>query len=385
MIASKYDVVVVGAGILGTFHAHALAKLGKKVAVFEKDSTPREATVRNFGQVVPSGFPNGRWHQYGRFSTELFKSIQAKKDIGIHSNGSLYIASDESEMQLLIELKAQFDATDYPSELLTKEQVRAHSSLLKGDYPVGGLFFKQEVSAESRRLIRSIHDFITETGNVSFFYETAVIETQETTAGVKVKLANGSAVECEKVFICNGRDFQFLYPDIFKQSPIEISKLQMLLSTPIATPLPGNILTGMTIRRYESFKECPSYGQLDPKNAHPELAEKGIHILFKQRPDGSIVIGDSHVYADNNTGFDAGFEEEEKINQLIINEAKEIINVPNLQIAATWSGFYAQMKGHGEIFEHTIGSNIHIVTGIGGKGMTASAGYAHEHVQKLLF
>ncbi|WP_430404724.1 TIGR03364 family FAD-dependent oxidoreductase [Fluviicola sp.] len=385
MIASKYDAVVVGAGILGTFHAHALAKLGKKVAVFEKDATPREATVRNFGQVVPSGFPNGRWHQYGRFSTELFKSIQTKKDIGIHANGSLYIASDESEMQLLIELKAQFDATDYPSELLTKEQVLAHSSLLKGEYPVGGLFFKQEVSAESRRLIRSIHDFIVETGNVTFFYETAVVETQETNSGVKVKLANGNTVECEKVFICNGRDFQFLYPDIFKQAPIEISKLQMLVSTPIATSLPGNILTGMTIRRYESFKECPSYGQLDPKNAHPELAEKGIHVLFKQRPDGSIVIGDSHVYADNATGFDAGFEEEEKINQLIINEAKEIINVPNLQIAATWSGFYAQMKGHGEIFEHTIGSSIHIVTGIGGKGMTASAGYANEHVQKLFF
>lgn len=383
MIASKYDAVVVGAGILGTFHAHALAKTGKKVAVFEKDITPREATVRNFGQVVPSGFPNGRWHQYGRFSTELFKSIQAKKDIGIHPNGSLYIASDESEMQLLIELQAQFQATDYPSELLSKEQVLAHSKLLKTDYPVGGLFFKQEVSAESRRLIRSIQDFIQETGSVEFFYETAVIETQETSSGVKVKLANGSTIECEKVFICNGRDFQFLYPEVFKQAPIEISKLQMMVSTPIATSLPGNILTGMTIRRYESFKACPSYHQLDPKNAHPELAEKGIHILFKQRPDGRIVIGDSHVYADSQNGFDAGFEEEELINKLIIQEAKEIIDAPNLEIAATWSGFYAQMKGHEEIFEHTIGSNIHIVTGIGGKGMTASAGYAHEHVQKL--
>lgn len=385
MIKSKYDVVVVGAGILGTFHAQALAQIGKKVAVFEKDATPREATVRNFGQVVPSGFPNGRWHQYGRFSTALYKSIQEKKDVGIHPNGSLYIASDESEMQLLVELQAQFQATDYPSELLTKEQVLAHSPLLKASYPVGGLFFKQEVSSESRRLIRSIQDFMQETNDVDFFYETAVIKTNTTSSGVEVKLANGKTVECEKVFICNGRDFQILYPEIFKNAPIEISKLQMMVSTPIHTPLPGNILTGMTIRRYESFKECPSYGLLDPKNSHPEMAEKGIHILFKQRPDGRIVIGDSHVYADKSTGFDAGFEEEELINQLIINGAKEIIDVPNLQIAATWSGFYSQMKDHGEIFEHTIDDNIHIVTGIGGKGMTASAGYAHERVQQLFF
>ncbi|HEY1054910.1 MAG TPA: TIGR03364 family FAD-dependent oxidoreductase, partial [Emticicia sp.] len=37
-----------------------------------------------------------------------------------------------------------------------------------------------------------------------------------------------------------------------------------------------------------------------------------------------------------------------------------------------------------EIFEHDISPNIHIRTGIGGKGMTTSAGYAESVIAGLL-
>lgn len=383
MDIKHYDAIVVGAGILGTFHAYALAKRNKRVLVLEKDPVAREATVRNFGQVVPSGFPVGRWNSFGRYSTELYKELQSKKDIGIHANGSLYIASDESEMQLLVELQETFSATDYHSNLMTKQEVLDYSPNFSSDYVVGGLYFPQEVSAESRRLISEIQQHMQEQLQVTFLFNQAVTEVYSNGDLTYAKTANQQSFSAEKIFICNGRDFQFLYPDIFRENEIEISKLQMLVSEPVDFDLKGNILTGMTIRRYESFKSLPSYAKLNPANAHPELAEKGIHVLFKQRPDRSIVIGDSHVYADLKTGFDAGFEEDERINQLIINEAKRILNYDQLKIRATWSGFYSQMKDHRDLLELDVEPNIHIITGIGGKGMTASAGYAEEHIRKL--
>lgn len=379
----NWDVAIVGAGALGTFHAFHLAQMGKKVVIFEKDPQPREATVRNFGQVVPSGFPIGRWHHYGRYSTALYKELQSKRDIGIHPNGSLYIASDPSEMRVLEELHAKFADVDYASQLLTKLQVLDHSDRIKEDYAVGGLYFPQEVSADPRRMIKTIQDYLVEHFDVTIRYNTTVIDIFKEKDGAKLVLAGNEKVWVERAFICNGRDFNILFPALFREANIEVSKLQMLLSEPVDFQLKGNILTGMTIRRYESFKTCESYKELDPENAHPELAEKGIHVLFKQRADGSVIIGDSHVYADASKGYDTGFDEDERINRLILNEARNILNWPDLKIRYAWSGFYGQMKGEEEIFEKVIDDCIHIVTAIGGKGMTASAGYAKEHVEKI--
>ena len=52
------------------------------------------------------------------------------------------------------------------------------------------------------------------------------------------------------------------------------------------------------------------------------------------------------------------------------------------KIARTWIGCYSQRKS-GEIYHYTIDDRIHIVTAIGGKGMTGSLGWAEEHINKL--
>jgi hypothetical protein len=44
---------------------------------------------------------------------------------------------------------------------------------------------------------------------------------------------------------------------------------------------------------------------------------------------------------------------------------------------------YAQCKTS-DIFRHTIDGRIHLLTGIGGKGMTGSAGFASENIQNYL-
>ena len=378
-----WDVVVIGGGALGTFHAYHLEKLGKKVLMLEKDLAPREATVRNFGQVVPSGFPIGRWHYYGRYSTQLYKELQAKVGIGIQSNGSLYIASDSSEMNVLEEIHQRFGDVDYSSTLFSKSDVLNYSDRFKSDYVVGGLYFPQEVSADPRQMIANVQRYLTESTSVEIRYRTTVIDITTNDKVATVVLAGGEKISANDVFLCNGRDFNVLFPSEFNAANIEVSKLQMMSTQPVDFNLKGNILTGLTIRRYESFKMCDSYKNLDPANSLPELTKEGIHILFKQSPDGSIIIGDSHSYADVSQGFDAGFDENVRINELIIEEANRILDLSGVKMRNYWSGFYAQMKGDEEIFEKTIDNRIHIVTGIGGKGMTASAGYAKENVERI--
>ena len=384
-IKNHFDLIIVGSGIIGTFHAYHALKAGKKVLVLEKDKQPQEATVRNFGQVVPSGLPVGEWNEYGRTSTNIYKEIQAESNINVRNNGSCYIASDASELLLLEEMQQRFADDDYPCNLLTTIQLQDKYPSVKGSYAKGGLFFPTEVSVEPETTIHLLHRYIQAKfpAQVQFQYMSAVINADVVSDAVQVTVAGGAVFTAENAIICNGRDVKILFPELFADAGLVVSKLNMMATFPqLGINLPGNILTGRSIRRYESFQACDAYANLS-KLPDSELEKWGIHILFKQRTDGSIIIGDSHEYAPAADQDDlSGHYNEMYINNLMIAASQEILHLPHWDISQYWCGFYAQ---HPQlpIFEQTVKDRIHITTGIGGKGMTTAAGYAAAHLRKL--
>jgi FAD dependent oxidoreductase TIGR03364 len=376
-----YDLLIVGAGVLGTFHAYHAAKAGQRVLLLEKDRYPVGATVRNFGQVVPSGLA-GRWFDYGRRSLDIYGEIQRKTDLTIRQNGTVYIASDEAEWTLANELHDRYARVGYASELLSKAQCLAKYPSLQPDYVKGAIFFPQEVSVEPDQMI---HRLIAHCQQLGVTYQPAstVIGVNETsTQGVRATLNNGQQVSAVRLLVCSGHEVRLLFPEVLAKANLVVSKLQMLKVAPVAgLDLPGNILTGLTIRRYEAFEECPSFASLVTPEPLAELKKWGIHILFKQALDGSIIVGDSHEYAPATEAEDLGFHTQEYINQLMLTEAQRIVQFP-LVVQQAWSGFYSQTKA--EIFEHNVTDSIRIITGIGGKGMTSSAGYAEESIRQWL-
>jgi hypothetical protein len=50
--ARHADVIVVGAGILGTFHAYFASKKGYRTLLLECNPFPNDASTRNFGMIV---------------------------------------------------------------------------------------------------------------------------------------------------------------------------------------------------------------------------------------------------------------------------------------------------------------------------------------------
>lgn len=376
----QFDLIIIGGGILGTAHAwHALEK-GLKVLILERDNYPLGATVRNFGQVVPSGLAD-KWFGYGLTGLALYKSIQAKGDISVRHNGSVYIASDEDEQLLVHELKAHYDHIGYQAQLLSGTEVQQRYPAIKPGYAREALFFPEEISVEPDKMIHRLHVYMKETYNkLQIIYYTPVSSIKETNGAVTVN----QQFQANKVIICCGHEGKLLYPDVFSNSGQVVSKLQMLRTIPMPElQLKGNILTGLTIRRYESFATyCPSFNKIKTPHHYEELKKWGIHILFKQATDNSIIIGDSHEYAPIHQSDDLGFHTNHYINELILEEASHIINIKGRQIAACWNGYYAQ-HNENNIFEHDLTPQIHIRTGIGGKGMTAGAGYAKESVDLL--
>ena len=381
---STYDLIVVGGGVLGTFHAYYAAQKGLRVLVVERDKQPSSATVRNFGQVVPSGM-NTKWQNYGRESLQVYKEIQAKFDISVRNNGSVYLASNEEELTLLEELYHINRGNGYASHLLTKTECLDRYAGIRASYVKGGLFFPEEVTVEPRTMIHRLQQYMTETIGVVFAYQTLVVHCEQANDQVEITTAKGEMLTASKVMICCGAEFKTLFPSVFEQSDMEVTKLQMMqtVAQPGSYQLKGSILTGLSIRRYEAFQECPSYQAIKAREDQNSLEKKwGVHILFKQATDGSIIIGDSHEYADAAHSDDLGFDIKQEINTFMLEEAQKIFELPTYEIRDTWFGTYAQGKNI-DIFNTVIGENIHIVTGIGGKGMTGSAGYAKENINTL--
>lgn len=385
LMAHSADLVIVGAGMLGTAHAYHALKLGYSVILMEKDNAPQEATVRNFGQIVPSGMPQGKWQRYGIQSLEFYQEINQEHDISIRNNGSFYLASNDQELQLIEELHQINQQAGYTSHLLSSKECFIRFPALKKGYCLGAIYFPKELSAEPRQTIHRILEYLQlKFPKLAYHPNTAVINCYSAKGKASVETATGQQFNAEKVIICSGREFRLLYPQLFQQSDLEVSRLQMMQTYPLPQiVLPGNILTGLTIRRYESFHECPSFKDLDNTVYDPAFFANGIHILFKQAMDGSIIIGDSHAYAPALTSDQVGFDLDQSINELMIKEAARIIDLPEWRIQTYWNGYYAQVK-NGDIFEYAVDDHIHIVTGIGGKGMTTSLGFAYDSILRLL-
>jgi glycine/D-amino acid oxidase-like deaminating enzyme len=104
--------------------------------------------------------------------------------------------------------------------------------------------------------------------------------------------------------------------------------------------------------------------------------------LFKQADDGSIILGDSHEYVPAGEQANFGFEVSSEINEMMLSEAKRITSLENWTVDSTWAGFYLQGT-QSEVFTKVVDDVIHIINGIGGKGMTTSPGFTAEYIQKL--
>lgn len=382
---SNFDLIVVGGGVLGTFHAYHALKHGLRVCLIEQNTHPIGATTRNFGQVVPSGM-NAHWQQYGIRSLQIYQEIQQLFDISVRQNGSVYLASDAEEELLLEELAAINRKNGYTSYLINWEDCLRNYPGLNPEYVRSGLFFPDEITVEPEIMIHRVHSYMKEKFNLPIYYGVPVLDCSICNGNsVTVTLAGGKYFEADRAIVCNGSDFKTLFPERFANSTMQLSKLQMMITQPQpkSFKLPGSILTGWSIRRYEAFAECPSYASIKSRESKESPQKKwGVHILFKQAADGSVIIGDSHQYAPASNIESLGYQLDMDIDDFMLSEATKIITLPSYKIQKRWYGVYSQTDS-GDIYNESIEDKIHIITGIGGKGMTGSPGYAEESILRI--
>jgi FAD dependent oxidoreductase TIGR03364 len=373
-----WDLLVIGAGILGTSHAYYAAKRGWRVLLLERSDWPGEASVRNFGTLM-AGSLAGEWRRRGMESIAFYRELAPLAGFDFFPSGSLYHVTTPIEAAVLEEFAQLSPGERCRCELLEPSRAAALNPLLLREQVRSALFFPDDARLEPRALFRRLIPWLTRELRVEYRPATVAVGVWANGGEACVRTADGIELHARHVVVCNGSDLRTLFPERFTAAGFERCKLLMLRT--VKQPqvrLPTTLASGLTLRRYPAFAICPSWSRLSQEAVAPGVLEAGIHLLTVQDPDGSFVIGDSHEYGsgDLNEVLDT------RLETLILSEARKLIQLPSWEIAERWHGIYS-MPRNAEVYRATIDGVIHIVTGIRGKGMTTGPAVARETIDGM--
>lgn len=373
----KKNAVVIGAGIVGLATARALGAMGFHVDLFERNYGAIGASIRNFGMVWPIGQPTGKMYQRALRSRAIWKSLSEAGVFWHDPIGSLHIATENDEKEVLEELAVLF-GKERNCKFVKGEEVSNYSPVAKTKGCKGGLFSPDEIIVNPREVLATLPSYLEETYGTVFHWGKCITHiTNQTVYTGKSKIK-----EADLIFICSGADFETLYPDLFSQLPLTKCKLQMMRTVPqphnhrIGPSLCG----GLSLIHYKSFQESPSLPKLVARLNHefPEYIQWGIHVMVSQNQIGELTIGDSHEYGPTHDPFDRSL-----INNLILNYLNKFTALKDYTIAETWNGVYSKStEGATELFVSPE-PGIYIINALGGAGMTLSFGLAEELVKSI--
>ncbi len=106
MTTQSADAAVIGAGIMGLATAYHLSRNGRRVVVFERNTRAVGASIRNFGLLWPIGQAPGRPYYRALRSREHWQQLAREAGFWQAANGSLHVAHQPDEMQVLAEFAA---------------------------------------------------------------------------------------------------------------------------------------------------------------------------------------------------------------------------------------------------------------------------------------
>jgi D-hydroxyproline dehydrogenase subunit beta len=376
MTAHKFDVAVVGAGIVGLAHAYLAARSGRTVAVFERNPAALGASIRNFGMIWPIGQPAGRLHQMALRSREIWLDVLQQAKLPYLPTGSLHVTYRPDEADVGLEFAQKAPSLGYECAWLSPKETLTRSQAVRSEGLLGGLWSPTELTVDPRQVIHALPQFLTERYGVRFQFNTAVrrVDASFLEAGDQRWVA-------EAIIVAGGDDFQTLFPECFRDAALTRCKLQMMRTVPQPSgwQLGPSLAFGLTFKHYPTFQICGSLQALKDRIASetPEFDKFGIHVMVSQNSQGELTLGDSHEY-----GLAVDIFDDPAIDRLILDYAHAYLRVPTLEIAERWHGVYAKHPDHPLLSVSPL-PGVRVVTVTTGIGMTMSFGIAEQTVSEM--
>jgi FAD dependent oxidoreductase TIGR03364 len=366
--ARSADLVVVGAGIVGLAHAIEAHARGLSVVIVERDARAVGASVRNFGHIGTT-VQGGEAAAYAAAARERWLGLAPKAGFELLETGTLVVARTQAELAVLEEFTAEHPDV---ARLLGPGQTRDLFPPATAEV-VGGAHLPQDLRIDPREAIPALAAWLESTG-VRFAWNTHVGSAEE---GV-VHTSRGDFHGARIVYAC-GHDLDRLFPDIAEPYGVQRCLLQMLeVAPPGDVRIGPAVLTGTGMLRYPALAAMPSVAAVraEIENQHPELLDRLVNLMLTQRPDGSVVLGDTHHSDRTHQPFD-----EEGLAELLLREGTRLLGA-KLTVRRRWRGMYANSPVTDFLITqpHPGARVVTVTTGI---GMTTALGIAPAVLDQL--
>jgi len=369
----RFDLAVVGAGIVGLATALAAARRGLRVVVVDRDAQANGASVRNFGFVTVTGQERGAMWNRARRSRAVWAEVAAAAGIRVEHSG-LWMAVRHPESLAVLEAFLTTEMAE-GCALLTPAEARRRCPQAVGASTTAVLESTVELRVESRDAIPRLAQWLADTHGVNFMRSTTVTEVR-----LPEVLTSRGSIRAERVAVCPGDDYNGLYAQHLAGHPLTRCKLQMLRLADPGFRLPGSLMSDLGLGRYRGYSDLPAAAALKTRLAsdQPRQLEHGVHLIVVQSADGSLVVGDSHHYAATPDPFS-----HEEVDALILEEFRAALGFEPPATLERWVGTYASAPDRPVLIDSPEpGVCIAIVT----CGAGASTGFAigEELVTALL-
>jgi len=329
--SERFDLAVVGAGIVGLATALAGARRGLRVVVIDRDAQTNGASVRNFGLVMVTGQERGSMWARARRSREVWREVADAAGIPIVHTG-LWMTARRPESVGVLEA---FMATEMAAgcRLLSPAEARRRCPQLAAPEMAAVLESTFELRVESREAIPRLAAWLASQHDVAFMRNTAV----RVIDMPSVHTSRGR-VQADRVAVCPGDDFNGLYPERLGFYPLTRCKLQMLRLADPGFKLPGALMSDLGLGRYLGYADLQAAAPLKARLAveQADHLKHGIHLIVVQSADGSLVVGDSHHYASTPDPFS-----HEEVDALILDEFRSALGIEPPPTIERWIGTYA--------------------------------------------
>lgn len=328
---AHFDLIVVGAGIVGLAHAYTAASRGLKVCVVERDAACVGASIRNFGFVTVTGQGAGDTWRRARRSREVWDAVAPQAGIEVVHRG-LYVSARRPLAHAVLDAFMRTEMGE-GCELLTPAEAGQRAPVLQLDGAQAVLYSPHDLRVESRTAIGLLARWLAGQHGVVFRFGEAVLEVA--TPHVRTSRA---VLHAERVAICTNAELHGLFADRLAQQDLRLCQLQMLRVMPEpGFRLPGSVMGDLSLVRYHGYSQLPESAALlaQLQSEEAESLAHGIHLIVVQSADGSLVVGDSHHYGAAPEPF-----AQEHVDTLILRHLRETLKLKHATVSSRWVGTY---------------------------------------------
>ncbi len=353
MSSGTYDVVVIGAGIVGSACAAECAREGLSVAIVEAGIIGGGATAAGMGHLVVMDDSEAQF-ALTRYSQQLWDEIsdELPREVEHDACGTIWIAADDEEMAEARRKARVYSERGVPVEILDAQSLAEIEPQLRPGL-VGGL----RVPGDSVIYPPSAAQYFVSQASAhgaQLFLGVAV----ETITSDGIRLRNGTSIAAGVIVNSAGS----WSPQLTHGLEVKKRKGHLVITD-----------------RYPNFlrHQLVELGYL--KSAHSVTADS-VAFNIQPRQTGQLLIGSSRQYDVDGPSVDVSI-----LTRMLDRAVEYLPGLRKLSSLRTWTGFRAatpdKLPFIGPHGEH---KRLYLATGHEGLGITTSLGTAKLLVAQLM-